>query len=196
MIKIFCDIWGYSRHRYVNSKDKVWLRENIHPFSGLKTGIRAVSGTAAGASGVVITSHLATLPAAQHNLQHDSEFPGGAKLGSNPTEATRPERPGVTAAPMRFQSASGRIRMPATLQYGFEPMTTTAANSRARPTQGPRLFDKPLGRKPPPQAPKLFNKPVGKHRHGIRPRRVNVISFYEKETVLDKLSDLFHNFLA
>ena len=184
-------------HHRFNRGDKDWLKEDIHPFAG---GGNTGSSSVTVAGDVVITSHFAPRPGAQHNLQHDSSFPGGAKLGSNPTQFPRTERPRpaiVTGAPMRFQSASGRIRMPATLQYGFEPMTTTTASDSERPTQGPRLFDKPLGRKPPARtSPKLFNKPLGQHRHGVRPRRVNVISFYEKETVLDKLSDLFHNFLA
>ena len=137
--------------------------------------------------GVVITSHLAASPA-QHNLQHDNHFPGGDEIFSPPHPLLQPQP--RTEAPMRFQSASGRIRMPATLQYGFQPMTTVATNS-VRTTQAP------LGRKPGDQnRPKLFNKPLGQHRHRIRPRRVNVISFYEKESVLDKLSDLFQNFLV
>ena len=155
----------------------------------------------------MITSHLAASPA-QHNLQRDNNFPRGdrrpfsnpqqtSSSSSSPTEFPRTERPRVfTAAPMRFQSASGRIRMPATLQYGFEPMTTVASNP-VRPTLAPQLFEKPLGRKPGAQnTAKLFSKPLGHPRHRIRPRRVNVISFYEKETVLDKLSDLFQHFLV
>ena len=163
----------------------------------------SVSG--GGGSVVVITSHLAASPA-QHNLQRDNNFPRGDRPFSNPqpisssspTEFPRTERPRVfTAAPMRFQSASGRIRMPATLQYGFEPMTTVVPTPSLRPTLGPQLFEKPLGRKPGAQnSPKLFRKPLGQPRHRIRPRRVNVISFYEKETVLETLSDLFQRFLV
>ena len=80
--------------------------------------------------------------------------------------------------------------MPVTLQYGFEPMTVR-----------PKLFNKPLHRKQNPQnlkqnpqnpqPPKLFNKSIGKHR--VKPRRANVVSFYQQETVLDKLSNLIQN---
>ena len=161
--------------------------KNIHPCTGVKPGRSSVSA----GGGVVITSHLAA-STGQHNLGRDNHFPGagGNTIFSPPQPRT--ERPRVvTAAPMRFQSASGRIRMPATLQYGFEPMTTVAPTT-TRPTQAPLPGRKPGAQK----SPKLFNKPLGQPRQRIRPRRVNVISFYEKESVLDKLSDLFQNLLV
>jgi len=136
--------------------------------------------------------------APQSNLESDNTFtaaqislvsPSLQNTGQAPPNLVTTEGPRIfTLSPMTFQSASGRIRMPVTLQYGFEPMTVR-----------PKLFNKPLHRKQNPQnlkqnpqPPKLFNKSIGKHR--VKPRRVNVVSFYQQETVLDKLSNLMQNF--
>ena len=144
--------------------------------------------------------------APQSNLESDNTFTAAQiSLVSPSLQNTGQDRPHLvttegprifTLAPMTFQSASGRIRMPVTLQYGFEPMTV---KPRLNAAQGPKLFSKPLDRKQNPQnlkqnpqPPKLFNKSIGKQR--VKPRRVNVVSFYQQETVLDKLSNLIQNF--
>ena len=144
--------------------------------------------------------------APQSNLESDNTFTAAQiSLVSPSLQNTGQDRPHLvttegprifTLAPMTFQSASGRIRMPVTLQYGFEPMTV---KPRLNAAQGPKLFSKPLDRKQNPQnlkqnpqPPKLFNKSIRKQR--VKPRRVNVVSFYQQETVLDKLSNLIQNF--
>ena len=82
--------------------------------------------------------------------------------------------------------------MPVTLQYGFQPITVRPSQTTA---DKPKLFDKPLGtlgRKKHVNSPKPFNKALGNPRVG--PRRVNKVTFYQQETVLDKLSSLIQNF--
>ena len=88
----------------------------------------------------------------------------------------------VTPVPMIFRSASGRIRIPVTFQYGFEPMTR-APPPLFSPTPGPKpsLFKKPL------DLPQRANK----IKHFDRPRRTNVVEFYQQPTVLDRVSGWF-----
>merc|ERR1712012_1297886 len=81
----------------------------------------------------------------------------------------------VTPVPMNFRSASGRIRIPVTFQYGFEPMTRAPPPLFSpTPRPNPSLFKKPLA------LPQRANK----IKHFDRPRRTNVVEFYQQPTVL------------
>lgn len=88
----------------------------------------------------------------------------------------------ITPVPMNFRSASGRLSIPVTFQYGFEPMTR-APPLLFSPTPGPKLslLNKPL---PIPQR-------TNNIKHFDRPRRTNVVEFYQQPSVLDRVSGWF-----
>ena len=86
----------------------------------------------------------------------------------------------VTASPMEFQSASGRIRMPVTFQYGFEPMTVAPPT----PISSLSITSSPV--KPAKKLMSINTKGL----RNTRPRRTNVVEFYQQPSVLDQISGL------
>ena len=105
----------------------------------------------------------------------------------------------VTEVPdMQYQSASGRIRMPVTFQYGFEPMTgstvplTSSKVSTPVPSKRVNKIVNPTARPREPKrkplfSPKPFVKPVP-----IVRKNFKRLEFYQQQTVLDKLSGLLN----
>ena len=121
-----------------------------------------------------------------HQAQHSSQsWPSKNSVINVPT-------PAPTLAPaMEFQVASGKIRMPVTFQYGFEPMTSASPGDNITP----KPFLKSLS-KPPTPAPQLHH-PLPIRQHSVRPflrrqRRVRpgVVEFYQRENIVDRLSSV------
>ena len=111
--------------------------------------------------------------------KHDFVSSNSINKNSQSADSTPTRRPiVVTPIPISFQSASGRIRMPVTFQYGFEPMTQAPDFS---PTPSPSTLRKPI---PILQKSKQFE-------HSVRPRRTNIVDFYQQPSVLDRVSGLF-----
>ena len=82
----------------------------------------------------------------------------------------------LTNRPMTFQKASGKILLPATLNYGFEPITPATEHYRARTTPTPSPGGKVKKRK--------YSGYV-KHR-----KDTTIIEFYQEENVLDRITSL------
>ena len=90
----------------------------------------------------------------------------------------------LTNRPMTFQKASGKILLPATLNYGFEPITTppTPPHTTLPHTKQP-YKQNTIHTKQNKQKPRL--KGYLKHK-----KDTTIIEFYHEANVLDKISNL------
>ena len=97
----------------------------------------------------------------------------------------------VTPVPMNFRSASGRIRIPVTFQYGFEPITDQYQSSDPTRAPPPLLSPTPGSKSSLLKKPLRIPKRMNNLKHFVRPRKTNVVEFYQQPTVLDRFSGWF-----